>query len=133
MGSGQLDLDLLAQHLRSRIAERNLSVRRAAGEIGCSPATLSRLLQGSDSDFQPDTKILIASASWVGKSLADFEAAARPKETSLADVEVHLRALPGLSGADQEALVAMVRAAYDAANQLRTPEGSGRKGTDPTE
>ncbi len=129
MGTGQIDLDLLARHLRSKMDDEGSSARAAAEQIGCSPATLSRLLKGSASDLQPDTSTLIRAASWVGKSLADFEVGAVPVETTLADVEVHLRALPGLGSTDREALVAMVRAAYDAASQLRTPEGPRGKGT----
>jgi hypothetical protein len=38
----------------------------------------------------------------------------RNQHSSLADVEVHLRALPGLSKLDAEAIMAMVKAAYSA-------------------
>ena len=128
MGDGRLNLDLdrLATYLRSKMEEENLSIRTAAPKIGCSPATLARLLQGSKAENVPDSVNLMKAASWVGKRLGDFEAGKARNTSSLADVEVHLRALPGLSKADAEGLVAMVKAAYDAAAKLRAKKGSGR-------
>lgn len=116
-----LDLDLLARHLQNKMQTESLSLRAAADEIGCSPATLSRLLQGSGAPNYPDTKNLFRAISWVEKRLADFEKGklgSKPK-TTLADVEVHLRALPGLTEKDKEALVAIVGAAYYATLQTK--------------
>jgi transcriptional regulator with XRE-family HTH domain len=113
------DFDLLATHLRAALEGRKLSVRAAADKIGCGAATLSRLLQGSKAANFPDTDTLIRASSWLGKSISDFERGKRPQASSVADVEVHLRALPGISNVDAEALVAMVKAAYDAASQRR--------------
>ncbi len=109
-----LDLDLLAAHLRAKMEERELSLRSAAEEIGCSPATLGRLLKGSEAPNFPDMTSLLRAASWLGKSISDFEKGRGPSTTTLADVELHLRALSGLTEKDKEALVAMVRAAHDA-------------------
>lgn len=114
-----LDRDLLAEHLQQRIDERGLTIRDAAAKIGCSPATLVRLLKGRHADNYPDTKTLIKATSWLGRGLSDFESGERPKESSMAEVELHLRALPGLAEKDRDALVAMVKAAHDAARQLR--------------
>lgn len=119
MGQESIDRDLLAKHLQQRIDERNLTIRDAAAKIGCSPATLTRLLKGKGADNYPDSKTLIKATSWLGRSLSDFEPGKRPKESSMAEVEVHLRALPGLTDRDRDALVAMVKAAHDAARQLR--------------
>lgn len=111
-----IDLDLLAKHLKARMEEKGLSIRAAANEIGCSHATLGRLLQGTEASSIPDSVNLIRAASWVGKSLDDLAGSgARRKTASMADVEVHLRALPGLRGEDAEAILAMVKAAYGAA------------------
>jgi transcriptional regulator with XRE-family HTH domain len=117
-----LDLDLahLARQLKAKMETENLSLRAAANEIGCSPATLSRLLMGSSAPNYPDTKNLFRAISWLGKRVGDFERGqllSKPK-TTFADVEIHLRALPGLSEKDKEALVAIVGAAYYAT--LRT-------------
>ena len=121
-----LDLDRLATHLRTRMEENGLSIRSAADKIGCSAATLARLLQGSKAENVPGSVNLMRAASWVGKRLGDFEVGKSKPSSTLGDVEVHLRALPGLSKADAEGLVAMVKAAYDAAAKLRSKKGSGR-------
>lgn len=114
MSSPPVDLDLLAKGLENKIREEDLSLRTAAEEIGLSPATLSRLLRGSAAPNLPDTESLFRAVSWLGKSLSDFEKGRAPSTSSLTDVEVHLRALPGLAEKDKEALVAIVRAAHDA-------------------
>jgi hypothetical protein len=77
------------------------------------------MLKGSEALNFPDSQTLFKAVSWLGKSIADFEVGNRAPVSSIADVEVHLRALPGLTEQDKEALVAMVRAAHDAAFGLR--------------
>ena len=119
-----MDRDRLATHLRAKMEARNLSMRAAAEEIGCSAATLARMLDGSKSPNTPDTTNLIRAASWVGRTLAEFEHA-RAAESTIADVEVHLRALKDLASADQEALVGLVKAAYEA-RRLRTKKAPRR-------
>lgn len=119
MEDSTLDLDLLATHLRNEMEGKGVSIRGAATEIGCSPATLARLLQGSRAPNVPDSINLIRAVSWLKKSLSDFEQGRAKRTSTLADVEVHLRALPGIGKRDAEGLVAMVKAAYDAAAQLR--------------
>jgi transcriptional regulator with XRE-family HTH domain len=106
------NLDLLALHLKDAMEEQKLSVRAAAGKIECSPATLSRLLQGTSSPFTPDSENLLRAVRWLRRDLSDFTMEATTTTSSIADVEVHLRALPGLSSGDAEGLVAMVKAAY---------------------
>lgn len=110
----EFDLDLLATHLRDKIDADKLSARKAAEEIGCSPATLSRMLHGSKGSNVPDSVNVLRAVSWLGKSVADFEkGGGKPRTTSSIDeVAAHLRALPGLSSSVAEALVAMVKAAY---------------------
>ncbi len=112
--SGSIDLDRLGKELSDKMRAKDQSLRPAAEEIGCSPATLGRLLKGSQAVNVPDTKNLIRAVSWLEKSLSDFELNRTPTKTSLTDVEVHLRALSGISDSDKQALVAMVRAAHDA-------------------
>lgn len=110
-----LDRDRLALYLKRRIDELDLSVRTAAPQIGCSAATLARLLQGSESENIPDTVNVIRAVSWLGMSLAEFEHGAPERESTLADVEVHLRGLRGISNETADAIFAMVKAAYDSA------------------
>ncbi len=119
MSGPEIDLDLMATHLRSKLEEESLSVRAAADEIGCSPATLSRMLRGTKAANHPEAKNLFKAASWLGRSISDFERGSAKAETTIADVEVHLRALPDLRPEDKEALVAMVKAAHDAAIHSR--------------
>jgi len=127
MEEPKLDLDRLATFLRDKIEREELSIRAAADQIGCSSATLSRLLQGADAPNVPDSVNLMRAASWVGRRLSEFEIGpvAKP-EATIADVEVHLRALPGIGKADAEGLVAMVKAAYDAAAKLRSKKTTSR-------
>ena len=119
MREGGVDLDMLATYLKSEIEEKSISMRGAAREIGCSPATLSRLLKGTGSQNIPDAINLMRAASWLGKSLTEFEPNRQSTPSKLADVEMHLRALPGLSEADAAALMAMVRAGYESAKSVR--------------
>jgi len=116
-----IDLDALAQHIEEKLRSEKKSIRMAAAEIGCSPATLSRLLKGSETQNIPDTRTLIQTASWLGKTLTDFEINRAPATSTIADVVLHLRALPGLTAKDKEALVAMVRAMHE--HRLRSTEG----------
>lgn len=118
-----LDRDLLARHLRTKIESEGKSIRAASEEIGCSAATLSRMLRGSKAANFPDARNLFRAAAWLEKSITEFEPAASASSSTLADVEVHLRALPDLSERDKEALVAMVKALHDAAVEVRSQEG----------
>jgi DNA-binding MurR/RpiR family transcriptional regulator len=119
-----IDLDLLATHLQNKMSSEDLSVRAAAGQIGFGAATLSRLLQGTKSENVPDLKNVIKAAAWVGMTVGDVSSETRRRPSTIADVEVHLRALPGLAAQDVEALVAMVKAGYRHAKELRTKKGS---------
>jgi transcriptional regulator with XRE-family HTH domain len=104
---------MLAKDLSDKMKKEDKSLREAAEDIGCSAATLSRMLKGDQAENQPDTNTLLRAVSWVGKRLADYESANMPKTSSIAEVEVHLRALAGLTDKDKDVLVAMVRAAHD--------------------
>lgn len=115
MADEPLDRDRLATYLKRKMDELGLSIRTAAPRIGCSPATLGRLLQGSESENVPDTVNVIRAVSWLGMSLSDFEVGVEKRESTLADVEVHLRGLRGISDDTADAIFAMVKAAYDSA------------------
>ncbi len=119
MADEVVDRDRLATHLRARMEDRKLSLRAAAAEIGCSAATLARMLEGSKSPNVPDTANLIRAASWVGRGLSEFEHASARSGSTIADVEVHLRAIKDLAPEDKDALIGLVKAAYEA-RRLRT-------------
>jgi transcriptional regulator with XRE-family HTH domain len=130
LSAPELDLDRLAVHLKRKLEDDGLSLRAGADEIGCSPATLSRLLRGSETPNYPEAVNLFRAVSWLGRSISDFEQSKKQHVSTIADVEVHLRALPGLTKDQAEALVAMVRAARDAAVDLRAKSSSkGSRGT----
>lgn len=114
-----VDLDTLATHLKSKMESKKLSVRAAARAIGFGASTLSRLLQGNSNENVPDLASINKAAAWVGKSLANPSALSKPRSSTIADVEVQLRALPGLAKPEVEAVVAYVRAAYAHAKKLR--------------
>ena len=119
-----IDLDLLATHLQNKMSSEELSVRAAATQIGFGAATLSRLLQGTKSQNVPDLKNVIKAAGWIGMTVGDVSPETQPRPSTIADVEVHLRALPGLASPDIEALVAMVKAGYKRAKELRAKKAS---------
>jgi hypothetical protein len=112
MSDSLFDFRLLAADLAYKMKKEDKSLRTAGEEIGTSAATLGRMLKG-DEEVLPDTKTLLKAVSWVGKGVADYEPSNMPKKSTMTDVEVHLRALPGLNANDKEVLVAMVRAAHD--------------------
>jgi transcriptional regulator with XRE-family HTH domain len=113
MSSTGIDRDLLASFLRNKMNEERISLRKAAGLMGTSPATLSRLMNGAGSDYVADTSTLSAAANWLNRPLSDFEINKRPSESSLAEVEMHLHALPKITQDDARAMMAVITALYD--------------------
>ncbi len=118
-----VNLDRLAMHLKSKLESEGLSLRTAAMKMGVGAATLARLLQGSKNQNVPDLTSVNRAAVWVGKSLSEFSDTSTNAST-IADVEVQLRALPGLAKQDIEGLVAMVKASYERAKELRAKKKS---------
>lgn len=115
------NLDQLAIRLKAKMELRDLSVRAAATEMGLGAATLGRLLKGAESETTPDLANVSKAADWVGTSLSELALGpGRQNASTIADVEVHLRALPGLEDQDVEALVAMVKAGYNHAKKVRS-------------
>ena len=117
-----VNLDMLADYLKTKMEIRDISLRRAAGQMDLSPATLSRLLLGSGSKTSPDTSSLEKAAEWLNRSLTDFDSSNTPKETTLEQVEVHLRALEGVSEQTAAMMIAAVRSLY----RLEENESTGR-------
>ncbi|MHB2032904.1 MAG: hypothetical protein ACYCVE_05980 [Gemmatimonadaceae bacterium] len=66
--------------------------------------------------------MLLKMVSWLGRGLADFEKKGGPHQSSFADVELHLRALPQLDEEAKDHLVAMVKALHDQ-YRLRSAKG----------
>ena len=120
----KIDFDLLAEYLKTRMETGRYSLRRASSEIGCSPTTLGRILKGSKNQITPDTVNLHRTVEWLGYSLSEFEGGSRPNSTTLETVEVHLRALEGVSEPTAAAMVAAVRALYEFEQQKPDSQSS---------
>jgi transcriptional regulator with XRE-family HTH domain len=129
MPARTVDLDRLATYLKNKMESEKLSTRAAAKVIGVGASTLTRLLQGNSNENFPDLAVITKAAQWVGKSLGDLATSTKSAPSTIADVEVHLRALPGLTPPDVDALVGMVKAGYERAKKLRTEKSSQRSRT----
>lgn len=117
-----VDRDVLASYLREKMEKEQVSLRRAAELIGCSPATLSRLLNGSDSAYEPDTATIVSIAKWIDRNLSDLEPAKRPIDSSMSftELEMHMHALPKVTKEGVTEIMSVVKALYE--SQLkRTP------------
>ena len=106
------DRDRLATYVRNKIGTEKLSLRRAAELVGCSPATFSRIL-GDEEGYMPDVATVNAIATWLRKDLADFESTKLEPPKSLADVAVHLHALPDLAPEDAKFIMSVVQLLYE--------------------
>jgi transcriptional regulator with XRE-family HTH domain len=111
------DREIIATMMREKMAKEELSLRRAADAAKCSPATFSRLLSGTGESV-PDTATLNALAKWLNVNTAAFDRSRRPSTASIADVQVHLHALPDLKHEDAELIMGVVRHLYE---QKRVP------------
>jgi transcriptional regulator with XRE-family HTH domain len=127
------DLDRLATYLKNKMTSEGLSVRAAAKEIVIGASTLTRLLRGNSNENMPDLAVIAKAAQWVGKSLADLAPSKKGAPSTIADVEVHLRALPGLAAPDVDFLVGMVKAGYERAKKLRAEKKPQRPRTSSSE
>jgi transcriptional regulator with XRE-family HTH domain len=119
----ELDRDLLATYVRNKMANEKLSLRKAAEQARCSPATFSRLLAGQEGEYMPDTATLSAVAKWLRKDLSDLEDTRRPVAKSLEDVAVHLHALPDLAPKDAQFIMSVVQLLYDNKRKRPAPKG----------
>src|SRR5262245_24607207 len=106
----RVDRQLLPSYFRNNMDVVQLSLRKDAQHFECSLMTHSRLLTGGTGGHAPDTATLTALAKWLDKNLADFETDMRPSRSSLAEVELHLHALPDLTEPDARAIMAAVKA-----------------------
>jgi len=98
------DLGQLLQRKRG-----SMGVRAAAGEIGISPATLSRIENGR----VPDLETLKKVCAWLGVDPATyFGASAKPQTTSAPDVQVVFRKDRVVSPKTSQALAKLIQAAY---------------------
>ncbi|HEV2146272.1 MAG TPA: helix-turn-helix transcriptional regulator [Longimicrobiaceae bacterium] len=121
----RFDAEKLAALLRAKRGRHGL--RDTAAEIGVSPSTLSRVEQGK----APDVDTLAKLCFWLGITPAELmpSLSSSPAEdlhrVELATpdrIEMHLRADKVLDKATIDALVTVVRLAYQAAERMRAFE-----------
>jgi transcriptional regulator with XRE-family HTH domain len=126
----RFDTEKLAALLRAKRGRQGL--RETAGAIGVSPSTLSRVEQGK----APDVDTLAKLCFWLGISPTELMPSLGigvtdpGLGTTLATpdrIEMHLRADKVLDKATIDALVTVVRLAYQASERLRESDGSGEQ------
>lgn len=117
-----LDRERLAVFIRNKMAVESLSLRRAAEQAGCSPATFSRLLADDVTGHSPDTDTLESVAKWLGKDLSYFDLEKSLESHTLADVAVHLHALPDLAADDAKFIMSVVQLLYEDKRKQKSKE-----------
>src|SRR5262245_43490199 len=124
-GEGQppiVDPAELARRVRAKREAEKLSLRDAAGVLGMSAATLSRVESGS---HLPERDRLFRLVEWAGLPLDRARRAARNRQvhgdnaSTVEAVELHLRADKDLDPEDAETLVQLVKTAYDRMSQRK--------------
>ena len=117
MGSQEkgFDSDGFCRALADTVTARGLTWKQVSTATGVSASTLTRMTQGR----RPDAASLAALSAWAGLNPSDFVAlpGARAQAEPLALVSKQFRADPQLTPEAAEALVSIVRTAY---NQLKT-------------
>lgn len=123
MTHGQVvDVDALYEALDTKRRARDLSWRDAAGEIGVSASTLTRMAQGASPDVEGFGKMV----KWLGVSADDFIAHSKVRgakqedqEDLLVVVSRHLRASKTLDPKSAKALEGIIEAAYKQMKNLK--------------
>lgn len=106
----------LASRTRARRRELGVGQREAAQQIGVSAATLSRVERGR---HLPSRDNLFRLVGWLegAPGARDTSEPHAPGAPTMEAVELHLRADPGLTPDDAEALARMIRLAYERLRQ----------------
>jgi transcriptional regulator with XRE-family HTH domain len=115
----RIDVDQLADYVKWKMDEKSLSLRKAAVEAEVSPATLSRILRNGKKRPRPDMDTLTKLIQWaevpMGKIIEQPVSQGAEKEnaeSTLEQIQVHLRADKNLSSEAAQAIAQMVKAAY---------------------
>ena len=103
----------LGNYITSKMRTEGLSLRRAAELANCSPATFSRILGEGDDGYMPDIATLNSIAAWLKKDISDFDSSQFEETKTLADVAVHLHALPDLKPDDAKFIMSVVQLLYE--------------------
>lgn len=117
--AGVINLNYLCEALTAKRAAERLSLRDAAKITGVSASTLSRLEHGIG---MPDAGNLAAIAVWLGipvsRFLTEHEPAFYEGESTMSKIAGAIHADPALSDDAKNALVRMMRGAYDSVTNL---------------
>lgn len=118
-----IDVNELAEYIKRKRQDENLSLRQVATITKVSPATLSRIENGA---CMPDSPTLARLTNWLGipldrlmkgSLLSHLEEGQEPvvyyaKESTPDIIEAHLRADPNLKPETAKALAELFRVAY---------------------
>jgi transcriptional regulator with XRE-family HTH domain len=115
-----VDVEALYSALDAKRKTEELSWRDAAGAIGVSPSTLTRMAQGASPDVEGFGKMV----RWLGVSADDFISrpkGAAPKKSGdlLVVVSRHLRASKELDPQSARALESIIETAYKQMKDLK--------------
>ena len=115
---GQLDTAALAEHLRARRAEGQLSIRRAADDAGVSFMTFSRVEAGS----QPDLATFLRLCAWLRLPPETFFVRGVTRDVdTVEEVARHLVTDPALDQDAAQKIAGVVRDMYSALARRTTP------------
>ncbi len=103
------DFTAFYKALSATVAARDTNWKTVSEETGVSQSTLSRMSKGR----QPDAASLTALAAWSGINPVEFTAAPKSRPEPIAMVTKLLRQDPDLDDTGAEALVAIIKTAYD--------------------
>jgi len=124
MAQTRINVPALYAALDGARISKKLSWRQLAGEVGCSPSTMTRLANG----YRPDADALMSLTQWLKIPAETFwiadddepDTAERPE--LLAEMGVLLRARPDLNEEDREHLQNVLAAAM----HLHSTHGADR-------
>lgn len=115
--AGHFDASSFYAALDAQRLTQGLNWKEVAAEAGISASTLTRMSQGK----RPDVDSLAALASWSGLNVDDFVIAIGSvrKASALAAITGHLRSDPNLAPESADALVDIMKAAYERLRKSR--------------
>jgi transcriptional regulator with XRE-family HTH domain len=119
MTSGEINVDLVSELLRSKRTRGCLSLRDAATEIGVSAPTLQRLEAGQ----LPTASTLLKLSQWLGVAVDDLSLAQNREKhrDTIEQIEILLRADPNLDSKAAATIASVARQVYDGFKRQKPP------------
>lgn len=111
MSSGEINVELLSELLKSKRTRDRLSFREAAAKIGISAPTLQRLEGGQ----VPTTSTLVKLTEWLGVGIDDLGSTPKSerRRDTIEQIEILLRADPNLDQKAAATIANVARQVYD--------------------